>query len=80
MNQKNSDGKRTKKICSMMFLILALATGLAVTSISDLPANGQTLQEKCTPDSGVNISKSNCFSTVPSTVGENMTGNITVAQ
>ncbi len=26
------------------------------------PISAQTLQEKCTPDSGINVSKSNCFS------------------
>ena len=29
------------------------------------PISAQTLQEKCTPDSGINVSKSNCFSNSP---------------
>jgi len=48
-------------ICAAIGICMVLYVGSIVYS----PANAQTLQEKCSPDSGINISKSNCFSNTP---------------
>jgi len=67
-------------IFSMTLMCLAIATTLLNTSVSQLPAFAQT-SVKCTPDqTGVNISKSNCLSNVPTSMGQNMTYNDTGSQ
>ncbi|MDN5868830.1 MAG: hypothetical protein L0H55_15705 [Candidatus Nitrosocosmicus sp.] len=52
------------KLSTKLVLIIIVSGFLGVSSL-DLTYNNitaQTLQEKCTPDMGTNISKSNCFS------------------
>jgi hypothetical protein len=54
---------------SIQLVILITATGIVDISTVDIGhenANAQTLQEKCNSDSGMNVSKSNCFSNAPS--------------
>jgi hypothetical protein len=67
-------------IFSITLMFLAFATTLLNSSVLELPAFAQT-SVKCTPDqTGVNISKSNCLSDIPTSVGENMTYNGTGSQ
>lgn len=81
MRQKTLDLNRTKTIClSVALLTLIVTTTLVAVSLSIIQVNAQTLQEKCSPDSGVNISKSNCFSELPTTMGDNITSNETMTQ
>lgn len=54
---------------SMQLVLLITATGIVGISSVDIGhenANAQTVQEKCNSDSGMNVSKSNCFSNAPS--------------
>jgi hypothetical protein len=48
-----------------------LVTSSMVLNIDNIQA--QTLQEKCIPDSGINVSKSNCFSNAPTSPTYNTT-------
>lgn len=48
----------TVMICAAIGICMILYVGSILYGL----ANAQTLQEKCNPDSGINISKSNCFS------------------
>lgn len=77
MVRKIRDQNQTKTAYFYVALLtLAIGTTLVVTSLSIFPVNGQTMQEKCTPDqTGINVSKSNCFSNVPTSIGDNMTIN-----
>ena len=59
--------KHFHKISIKLVLIIIVSGFLGISSF-DLTNNSisaQTLQGKCTPDMGINISKSNCFSDAP---------------
>lgn len=81
MGRKFQNLNQTRIIClSVVLLTITVATTIGITS-SIIPVNGQTMQEKCTPDqTGINVSKSNCFSDIPTSVGDNMTINGTTGQ
>lgn len=81
MNQniKNINWHRTLSF-TLVFLTLSYALVMIIQFKPELQVNGQTLQEKCSPDSGINISKSNCFSNEPTSIGKNITGNETFKQ
>lgn len=54
---------------SLKLVLIIIVSGLLGVSSFDLTFNNitaQTLQEKCIPDMGINVSKSNCFSNTPS--------------
>jgi hypothetical protein len=53
---------------SIKLVLIFIVLGILGTSSFDLIYNNvtaQTLQGKCTPDMGINLSKSNCFSNAP---------------
>ena len=53
---------------SIRLVLIIIGTGLLGISSFDLTYNNitaQTLQEKCIPDMGINVSQSNCFSNTP---------------
>lgn len=61
---------------SIRLVVIIIVSGLLGISFFDLTYNNiaaQTLQEKCTPDMGINISKSNCFSNTPTNPVYNVT-------
>ena len=61
---------------SIKLVLIIIVSGFLVISTFDLTNNNisaQTLQGKCTPDMGINISKSNCFSDAPTTPVYNVT-------
>ena len=63
------------KISIKLVLIIIVLGFLGISSF-DLTHNNitaQTLQGKCTPDMGTNISKSNCFSNTPTNPVYNVT-------
>ena len=54
---------------SLRLVLIIIVSGLLGISSFDLTYNNitaQTLQEKCIPEIGINVSKSNCFSNTPS--------------
>lgn len=55
------------KLSIKLVLIIIVSGFLGIPSFDLTYDNvtAQTLQEKCTPDMGTNISKSNCFSNAP---------------
>lgn len=78
-NNKNVNWSRTLGI-TLVFLTLSYALVMIIQINPESQVNGQTLQEKCSPDSGINISKSNCFSNEPTSIGKNVTSNQTFKQ
>ena len=53
---------------SIRLVLIIIGSGLLGISSFDLTYNNitaQTLQEKCLPDMGINVSKSNCLSNTP---------------
>ena len=53
---------------SMKLVLIVIVSGSLGISSFDLTYNNitaQTLQEKCIPDMGINVSKSNCLSDTP---------------
>jgi hypothetical protein len=48
-----------------VYVVIGIFMILYIGSLIDSLANAQTLQEKCNPNSGINISKSNCLSNTP---------------
>ena len=72
--------KHFHKLCIKLALII-IVSGLIGISSFDLTYNNitaQTLKGKCTPDMGMNISKSNCFSNTSTNPVFNVTntGNV----
>ena len=68
-------GKNFDTLQPRLVLIITIS-GILVTSSIVLNFNNiqaQTLQEKCIPDSGINVSKSNCFSNAPTSPTYNAT-------
>ena len=61
---------------SIKLALIIIVSGFLGISTFDLTNNSisaQTLQGKCTPDTGINISKSNCFSDAPTNPVYNVT-------
>lgn len=53
---------------SLRLVLIVIVSGILGISSFDMTYNNvtaQTLQEKCIPDIGINVSKSNCFSNTP---------------
>lgn len=71
MNSSNIKQKQHKKhldkLSIRLVLVIAISgiVGISSIDLSHDNANAQNVQQKCTPDTGVNISKSNCFSNAP---------------
>ena len=68
--------KHFHKISTKLVLIIIIVSGFLGISSFDLTndsISAQTLQGKCTPDMGINISKSNCFSDAPTNPVYNVT-------
>lgn len=81
MSRKFQNLNQTKIICLAVLLLTITVTATIGIASLVIPVNGQTMQEKCTPDqTGINVSKSNCFSDIPTSVGDNMTINGTTGQ
>ena len=55
------------KLSVKLVLIIVVSGFLGVPSfdLTQIDITAQTIQEKCTPDMGTNISKSNCLSNIP---------------
>lgn len=62
------------KLSIKLVLIVIVSGSLGISSFDLTYDNvtAQTLQQKCTPDMGTNISKSNCFSNAPSNPAYNI--------
>jgi hypothetical protein len=61
---------------SLKLVLIIIVSGFLGILFFDLTHNSitaQTLQNKCTPDMGINISKSNCFSNAPTNPVFNVT-------
>ena len=73
--QQELHSKYFHKLSIKLVLIIIVSGFLAISSF-DLTYNdisAQTLQGKCTPDTGINLSKSNCFSNTPTNPVYNVT-------
>jgi hypothetical protein len=66
--------KHSRKLSTKLVLIIIVSGFLGISSFNLTYNNvtAQTLQEKCTPDMGINISKSNCFSNAPTNPAYNV--------
>ena len=55
------------KLSVKLVLIIVVSGFLGISSfdLTQIDITAQTIQEKCTPDMGTNISKSNCLSNIP---------------
>ena len=68
--------KKYFRTLSIRLVLIIIVSGLLGVSSFDLTYNNitaQTLQEKCIPDMGINVSKSNCFSNTPTEPTYNIT-------
>ena len=73
--QQELHNKYFHKLSVKLVLIIIVSGFLGISSF-DLTYNNisaQTLQGKCTPDMGINLSKSNCFSNTPTNPVYNVT-------
>lgn len=73
--------KHFHKLTIKLVLIIIISGFLTISSF-DLTYNSitaQTLQSKCTPDMGINVSKSNCFSNTPTSPAYNVTNTENVS-
>jgi cytoskeletal protein RodZ len=68
--------KKYFRTLSIRLVLIIIVSGLLGISSFDLTYNNitaQTLQEKCLPDMGTNVSKSSCFSNTPTEPTYNVT-------
>ena len=67
--------KHLHKISIKLVLIIIVSgfLGISTFDLTNNSISAQTLQGKCTPDMGINISKSNCFSDAPTNPVYNVT-------
>ncbi|HKU83373.1 MAG TPA: hypothetical protein VJP58_04970 [Candidatus Nitrosocosmicus sp.] len=67
--------KHFHKISIKLALIIIVSgfLGISTFDLTNNSISAQTLQGKCTPDMGINISKSNCFSDAPTNPVYNVT-------
>jgi len=67
--------KHFHKLTTKLVLIIIVSGFLTISSFDLTYDNitAQTLQSKCTPDMGINLSKSNCFSNAPTDPVYNVT-------
>jgi hypothetical protein len=75
-NIKSELLKKYFRTLSIRLVLIIIGSGLLGISSFDLTYNNitaQTLQEKCLPDMGINVSKSNCFSNTPTEPTYNIT-------
>lgn len=74
-NKSELHNKHFHKLSTSLVLIIIVSGFLVVSSFNLTYKNvkAQTLQEKCNQDSGINISKSNCFSNNPTNPVYNVT-------
>ena len=56
-----------------LIIIVSGFLGISTFDLTNDSISAQTLQGKCTPDTGINISKSNCFSDAPTNPVYNVT-------
>ena len=67
-NMKSELLRKRFHTLSIRLVLIIIVSGLLGISSFDLTYNNitaQTLQEKCLPDMGTNVSKSNCLSNTP---------------
>ena len=66
---------RFHKMSIKLVLVIIVTGFLGISSFNLTYSNvtAQTLQAKCTPDTGVNVSRSNCFSNTPTNPVYNVT-------